>query len=571
MHKKKNVLLFWVKKNMPNLLPRILLLSVLSIIVVLFRYTEIILLQTILERLGSGATIDKIMFVTYILVLFTTLVLPLGVEYYSMVKIIQPFTSTFSALVSNALYFTSKQQFEQEEKTVYIDIQTKNLSEVANAIVDGIIGIANIVQVIWAVCIFASVNILMTIAIIFLCVLYIGIGKRFTIKLANAQKDYMDEVSVLHQAIEEASTLSREILSYNSQEWEKKRRKKKFAQYYRSVIRLNIIGNNQYFINNVIRWAIELCILFAAAAITSAGIIPVALFVTIYRVIEMFLLAIENIFSRLSSFAEIYVKLCRIKNVCETNSGAGGLCEIPVINSIEFQNVKFSYTDNTRSEMYLNFTIPCGKKIGVVGESGNGKTTLLNLFAQIISPDEGEILVNGKPLTMYSKAEWQKRVAICHQNSFIFSDTVENNICIGRKISNEEMIAASKAAFIHEKIESMKDKYKTVLVDNGVNISGGERKRIALARILLSKADFYLFDEVTASIPHSLSVQLMDSIMKYLKNSHKTYIIVTHRLSLVKDADLILVMDKGRIVANGKHEELKETCEVYRKLLSKAE
>lgn len=379
MHKKKTVVLFWIKNNMPNLLPRIIVLTVLSIIVVFFRYTEIMLLQTILERLGSGATIGKAMFVTYILVLFSSLLLPIGVKYYSFVKIIQPFMSTFSALVSNALYFTSRQQFQQEEKTVYIDIQTKNLSEVANAIVDGIIGIANIVQVIWAVCIFASVNILMTIVIVCLCILYVVIGKKFTIKLTNAQSDYMNEVSVLHQAIEEASSLSREILSYNSQEWEKKRRKKTFAQYYRSVIRLNIIGNNQYFITNVIRWAIELCILFAAAAITSAGIITVALFVTIYRVIEMFLLAIENIFSQLSSFAEIYVKLRRMKDVCETNSSTGGLCEIPVIKSIEFRNVKFAYADNKGTDMYLNFTIPCGKKIGIVGESGNGASVKIRL------------------------------------------------------------------------------------------------------------------------------------------------------------------------------------------------
>ena len=244
------------------------------------------------------------------------------------------------------------------------------------------------------------------------------------------------------------------------------------------------------------------------------------------------------------------------------------LPHFPEIREIEFRNVRFWYENDQKKQPILDgvsFTVKKGEHIAIVGSSGSGKSTLVNLIPRFFDVCEGEILFDGVDIRKLLKKELRRMLAIVTQDTILFDDTVWNNIAYGMSDMDEtEVYGAAKKAFAHGFIKEMKDAYETVLGEAGTRLSGGQKQRISIARAILKGSPVLILDEATSALDteSEREVQMaLDNLMK-----EKTSFVIAHRLSTIRNADRILVLDKGRVVEEGSHSALVQAKGLYYKL-----
>lgn len=236
--------------------------------------------------------------------------------------------------------------------------------------------------------------------------------------------------------------------------------------------------------------------------------------------------------------------------------------------ALQLKNLGFRYGDQGFALENITVDIPPYTQLALIGRSGAGKSTLLNLMAGLIRPSEGEVLVDGKPLFEYEEKAWFDRVSYISQNPYLFSGTIADNIAIGGKAeaTKEEIRSAAEKAGILPLIESLPEGFETKIGEAGRGLSGGEKQRLALARAFLKKPSVILFDEPTTGLDLQTERILQASMKELAKGS--TVITVAHRLHTIKQADTILLLDSGRLIAQGKHNELVESVPAYREMVS---
>lgn len=233
-------------------------------------------------------------------------------------------------------------------------------------------------------------------------------------------------------------------------------------------------------------------------------------------------------------------------------------------DSIIYNNVSFHYNE-VNVLHNVNLTIPKGKMIALVGESGGGKSTLVDLLPRFYDVSEGHILIDGTDIRDFKISDVRGLMGIVSQESILFNDTVFNNIAFGLEhATREAVIEAAKIANAHDFIMEMEDGYDTVIGDRGMNLSGGQRQRISIARAVLKNPPILILDEATSSLDTESERLVQEALSKVMTN--RTSIVIAHRLSTIQNADEILVMVKGQIVERGKHEELIEKGGVYKRL-----
>lgn len=231
---------------------------------------------------------------------------------------------------------------------------------------------------------------------------------------------------------------------------------------------------------------------------------------------------------------------------------------------IEFKNVSFAYSkDNVLNN--INFIINPGERIGFVGSSGSGKSTIFKLLTKLYSLNEGKILIDEEDINNISNKSLRKNISLISQNPYIFNFSVLDNLKIGNlDASNDEVKEACKKADIYDVIMDLDDKFNTFVGEGGVMLSGGEKQRLAIARTLLKKSNIILFDEATSALDNVTQDKVQKAI--YGLDKDKTILIIAHRLSTVNKCDRIVVVDDGNIVDIGTHKELYKRCSKYREL-----
>ena len=238
--------------------------------------------------------------------------------------------------------------------------------------------------------------------------------------------------------------------------------------------------------------------------------------------------------------------------------------DIPADKDIEIKNLLFQY-EGPHSEKVLNnvsLAIPAKKITAIVGISGSGKTTLIKLILGFYDPVKGEISLNGTPLKRFSQSEWRKRCGVVMQEGYVFSDTIAGNIGLIDEIADKEKIdRATVTANIKEFVESLPLGYNTRIGNDGHGLSTGQKQRLLIARAVYKDPDFIFFDEATNALDAQNEKTIMENLGSFFKG--KTVVIVAHRLSTVKNADQIIVLEKGKIVEQGNHKELVEMKGVY--------
>lgn len=231
-----------------------------------------------------------------------------------------------------------------------------------------------------------------------------------------------------------------------------------------------------------------------------------------------------------------------------------------------FKGVGFEYEKNDQVLHDISFEVKAGQKIALLGSTGSGKTTLVNLLPRFYDYTAGEILLDGFNLKLYSRRYLRQQIGIVEQEPFLFSRSIRENITygVGREVSQEEVEEAAKMAAIHDVILGFPEGYKTIVGERGVTVSGGQKQRIAIARTLLKNPRILILDDSTSSVDTETEAQIRRAMKKLMEN--RTSFVIAHRIQTIMDADLILVMEDGKIVQRGQHKDLVQQDGIYRKI-----
>ena len=323
---------------------------------------------------------------------------------------------------------------------------------------------------------------------------------------------------------------------------------------------MNVINNLSYllvvafgalFVTKGIN-GLEVGVIITFASLSRQFSRPINTIANLYTQIQTSIAAAERVFELLDTKPEI-------------NEGTKTIKDLDKKQIIEFKNVNFAYVPGEMVLKNFNLTVKPGEKIALVGATGSGKTTIVNLLMRFYDVTSGEILIGGVNINDIEKHELRSLIAIVLQDTVLFKDTILNNIKYGRlNATKKEVVAASKLSNSNYFIDRLSNEYDTVLTESGSNLSGGQRQLLSIARAVLANPKILILDEATSSVDTRTEKNIQDGLVALMKN--RTSLIIAHRLSTIRDADKIVVIDHGQIVEMGNHDELIKNEGVYYKL-----
>ncbi|HMO51695.1 MAG TPA: ABC transporter transmembrane domain-containing protein [Kiritimatiellia bacterium] len=393
------------------------------------------------------------------------------------------------------------------------------------------------------------------------CILpVVAFGRKVRRYARESQQRIADLVSILQESV----SCVRVIKAFGMEEYEQDRFHRQNRQFFGRIMKVTRA-----------RAAIEPIIVF----ITTLGFSLLLLYV---KMVEMtagefitFAGAMVMLYTPVKKLSRVHLQIEqaaasaeRIFDVLDTRIEVADRDDATVLDepvaAISFEQVTFSYSDNPVLRD-ISLHIPAGTRVALVGGSGAGKTTLVNLLPRFYDPSSGHVLINGRDIATFTLASLRRQIGLVTQDTVLFNDTVANNIAYGtRDASREEIETAAKNANAHDFISAMPDGYDTVIGELGSRLSGGQRQRLAIARAMLRNPPIMVLDEATSALDTESERLVQAALVKLMEG--RTVFAIAHRLSTVINSDLILVMDQGRIVESGKHEDLLAAGGLYKKL-----
>lgn len=241
----------------------------------------------------------------------------------------------------------------------------------------------------------------------------------------------------------------------------------------------------------------------------------------------------------------------------------------PIQGEIEFKNVTFTYEDTHITALEnVSFKVNKGETLAILGKTGSGKSTILSLITRLYDVQKGSVTMDGKPLSELNLYDVRNSIGIVPQDAFLFSDTIKNNIKFGKEnATDEEVIEAAKKAVVHNNIIGFTHQYETILGERGITLSGGQKQRVSIARAIIKNPDILLLDDCLSAVDTETEEQILNNLLEISKN--KTTIIVSHRVSSAKNADQIIILEEGKILQQGSHNQLLNQDGYYKELYYK--
>lgn len=397
-----------------------------------------------------------------------------------------------------------------------------------------------------------SISLFMTLVSILLVLVYLRPYKKLN-------EETMQQSAVLNSQMIESLRGIETIKCNANEDTELENLEREYIKSLKISLRGSRLSTSQSLISSLIGTGFQMLTTFVGISQVLDGQMTLGAFMAFSTLSSYFTSPVSELVGMQTSLQEASISMKRLTEILDYESedeGDENRTEMEKIDGdIEFKDVTFRYGNRAPALDHVSFTIPKGKKVALVGSSGSGKSTITKLLLKYYEPEDGEITVDGVSLKEYTNDSVRRAVSYVPQNVELFSKTIFDNIRVSRMSATlEEVKAAAKKADAHDFIRRLPLQYHTYLEEAGNGLSGGEKQRIALARAFLKDSNLYILDESTSNLDFATENVIFDMIYNQLAD--RSMLIVAHRLSTIRDCDIILVMDKGKIVERGTHDEL---------------
>jgi ATP-binding cassette subfamily B protein len=391
----------------------------------------------------------------------------------------------------------------------------------------------------------------------------------FQNRLAPLYADVREKVSFLNGQLSNNLMGITTIKSFTSEDYEIQRIETQSQAYRQSNRRAIVLSAAFIPLIRVVIFLGFIATLFLGGLEVVAGRLSVGTYSVLVFMTQRLLWPLTRLGNTLDQYQRAMASTNRVMDLLDTPIAIRtGDIRLPISSikgELEFKNVTFSYNQRKPILQYFSLTLPAGKTTAIVGATGSGKSTLVKLILRLYEVQYGNIYLDGIELNNLNLKDLRRAIGLVSQDVFLFHGTVAENIAYGSfEASNREIVNAAKIAEAHEFIAQLPDGYKTIVGERGQKLSGGQRQRIAIARAVLKNPPILILDEATSAVDNETEAAIQRSLERITKN--RTTIAIAHRLSTVRNADCIFVMDEGIVVESGQHEQLVEQDGVYASL-----
>jgi ATP-binding cassette subfamily B protein len=400
----------------------------------------------------------------------------------------------------------------------------------------------------------------------------VGVSVFFFGKVSNAYKKYQEQEATLSSRLQENLTGIRVVKAFARQGYESYKFDQENWEKFKLGKKLISIHSLFWPVSDVICGAQMLSSFFVGAIMAYNGEITVGTYIASTSLVAWIIWPMRNLGRLIVQMSTGLVSYKRVAELLQQEREplleGDHKPEGNVEGEIVFKHVFFEYEKDHPILADINFTCNPGNVIALLGSTGSGKTSLVNLLPRFYDPTGGLITLDGVDITHYPRKYLRSQIGIVEQEPFLFSRSIEENITYGvhREVTNDEIIQAAKQAAIHDVIMEFPKGYQTLVGERGVTLSGGQKQRVAIARALLKNPRILILDDSTSSVDTETEAQIRAALKNLMED--RTTFIIAHRIQSVMNADLILVFDKGKIIQKGTHEELMRTSGMYQEIFN---
>jgi ABC-type multidrug transport system fused ATPase/permease subunit len=374
-------------------------------------------------------------------------------------------------------------------------------------------------------------------------------------KMSAIQRDMSAD---MYQHLQESIESTRLVRTFQTQKKEIETQKKKQTEWKNYSIRAALIGKVNWRLGNLFNIATPGVVMLIGGFSIWEGNLTVGTLIACLSFIPIMFLPVRSLAENALTIQQAIPALQRIYEYFDLPEEHDE--KLPVFGVVEgiinLENIWFTYPESDKKILKgVSLSINQGNHIGIVGTSGGGKSTLIQILLGLYEPEKGSVLIDGKNLFSYNRNSFRQQVGVVSQETFLLNSTLRNNLLYGKKeATQEELEKAVEAAGLTELIQSLEDKYETIVGERGLKLSGGQRQRVALARAILRQPPVLIFDEATSSLDGETEEKVQEALEQLIPG--RTTITIAHRLITVRNADKILLLDQGMVAEQGTHEEL---------------
>ena len=387
-------------------------------------------------------------------------------------------------------------------------------------------------------------------------------------KLSKAYESYQEQEAILTTNLQENLSGVRVVKAFARQDYEIEKFDANNLEKFNRGRKLNLMHSFFWPISDLISAGQQIFSNFTAAIMVINGTLTLGNFVAFNSLLAWLIWPIRNLGRLIVDTSRAFVSFGRVSEILKAPEEDLLTCTYEpaegILGQVEFKDVDFEYEKEHPVLKQVSFNCEAGQVVALLGSTGSGKTSLVNLLPRFYDVTGGSILLDGVNLKEYSRYYLRSQIGIVEQEPFLFSDSIRDNITYGihREVTQEEVEQAAREAAIHDVILTFTNGYDTLVGERGVTLSGGQKQRIAIARTLLINPRILILDDSTSSVDMETEMQIREALDKLMKN--RTTFIIAHRIQSIMAADLILVFDKGQIAQSGTHENLLAEPGMYR-------
>ena len=472
--------------------------------------------------------------------------------------------------INNAIFQQSFSYFDKTETGQLIARATSDVEETQGIFGMGFnLGLQGAIQMVGVV--FASIFINFQLSIIFMIVIPISLISSFilTKKMKPIYYETRESFGDLTNTIRENIVGAQVVRMFSNQDKERQKFYDNNKRFYDASVRTAKFNSLIMPLNYVIIGFTMVGVLFIGGNLVIQGAMELETLVTFQGYLGILIFPLVMWGQIMMMYIQADAALSRISEVIESTPDVKDIRGAIPISSmkgdVKFENVSFGYTSDHRVLKEITFDVPAGKKLAILGTTGSGKSTIINLLPRFYEVNEGDIKIDDIGIKNYLLKDLRQNIGIVSQETFLFNKSIGENIAFGvEDATQEEIESAAKIANLHDFIQSLPEGYESIVGERGTRLSGGQKQRLSIARAIIVKPKILIFDDSTSSVDVETEFKIQNALERIMKGT--TTLIITQRISTIRNADSILILDKGRVVGKGTHNQLIDSNVLYKQI-----